>query len=410
MPTPTSEGKAKEVKAESASKVLADWTISNDRGMLVLRAAEPDQFLVSPRQRISHVAMRLCAIVGLAILVAAGLLWFSGLRQNANIAIRSDETSKEVGKVGTRSTSIVASPTAERDVAATIAKQVEASPSPAAPELAPTRGTPVPMQVAESSGKSEERSATRRPLATAPSLPAREVAQTPGTPTPMQVVKSNGNVEAGSATKVESELDHAPLMSGSMPRPALASKGPPQLNNDEIAMLVTRGKDFLNAHDLASARLLFQRAAAAGNTEATSILGTAQFGPPPQAAPTRATSEPASTLAPAASGMAPGPVLAHGGTTDNEEIAMLISRGKDFLKARDPASARLFFERAAASGSAEASFILGTTFDPLFIRRMGIVGMDPDIGRAREWYERAAALGSADASQQLANLQRRTGE
>ena len=91
---------------------------------------------------------------------------------------------------------------------------------------------------------------------------------------------------------------------------------------------------------------------------------------------------------------------------DKNEIAMLVTRGKDFLKDGDLASARLLFQRAAAAGNAEASFILGTTFDPLFIRRMGVVGMKPDIARAREWYKRAAELGSADATQQLATLQR----
>ena len=85
---------------------------------------------------------------------------------------------------------------------------------------------------------------------------------------------------------------------------------------------------------------------------------------------------------------------------------MLVTRGKGFLKDGDLASARLLFQRAAAAGNAEAAFILGTTFDPLFIRRMGVVGMEPDIARAREWYERAAELGSADASQQLTLLTR----
>ena len=43
--------------------------------------------------------------------------------------------------------------------------------------------------------------------------------------------------------------------------------------NDQIAMLVNRGKDFFEDGDVVSARLLFRRAAAAGNAEAAFVLG-----------------------------------------------------------------------------------------------------------------------------------------
>jgi TPR repeat protein len=79
----------------------------------------------------------------------------------------------------------------------------------------------------------------------------------------------------------------------------------------------------------------------------------------------------------------------------NDEIAMLLRLGKNFLINGDVASARLLLRRAAAAGNAEAAFVLGTTFDPLVAGRMGIIGgMEPDVGRARQWYERAAELGS----------------
>jgi TPR repeat protein len=241
----------------------------------------------------------------------------------------------------------VESPVAENDLAATIGKPV-ASPSPSASEAAPTGGTPKPT----------------------------------------------------------SQSALAPVASGPVPGPALATAGAAQLDNNEIAMLVRRGKDFLKEGDLASARLLFQRAAAAGNAEATFILGAAPFLPAAAVAPTGGTPKPTSVLAlaPVASSPVSGPAPASGGTTqpDNNEIAMLVRRGKDFLKDGDLASARLLLQRAAAAGNAEASFILGTTFDPRFIRRMGVVGMESDIARAREWYKRAAELGSAEASQQLA--------
>jgi hypothetical protein len=87
------------------------------------------------------------------------------------------------------------------------------------------------------------------------------------------------------------------------------------------------------------------------------------------------------------------------------EIATMVKRGKDFLMSGDIASARLLLRRAADGGSAEAALALGATFDPLVIRRLGAIGMAPDIAQARQWYQRAATLGSSAAMGQLAKLE-----
>jgi len=89
---------------------------------------------------------------------------------------------------------------------------------------------------------------------------------------------------------------------------------------------------------------------------------------------------------------------------DADELEMLLKRGKEFLADGDLASARLLLRRAAEGGSAEAALVLGTTFDPLVIQRLGVLGAHPDIGEARHWYQRAAELGSNTASQRLARL------
>jgi TPR repeat protein len=47
---------------------------------------------------------------------------------------------------------------------------------------------------------------------------------------------------------------------------------------------------------------------------------------------------------------------------------------------------------------------LGTTYDPLVIQRLGVLGAPPDLEQARQWYQRAAELGSNSASQRLARL------
>lgn len=90
---------------------------------------------------------------------------------------------------------------------------------------------------------------------------------------------------------------------------------------------------------------------------------------------------------------------------DDAEITAMIARGKGLLMSGDIASARLLLRRAADAGNAEAALALGATFDPLVIRRLGAVGMTPDIVQAKQWYRRAAALGSASAESQLAKLE-----
>lgn len=89
---------------------------------------------------------------------------------------------------------------------------------------------------------------------------------------------------------------------------------------------------------------------------------------------------------------------------DDSEIAMLIKRGNNLLKDGDFAAARLLFERGANAGSAEAALALGSTYDPLVIKRLGAIMVRPDVENARKWYQIAADRGSADAKLQLANL------
>ena len=89
---------------------------------------------------------------------------------------------------------------------------------------------------------------------------------------------------------------------------------------------------------------------------------------------------------------------------DEEEISALIKLAQGFLSNRDISSARLLLRRAAEAGSAAAALSLGETFDPLVIRQLHAIGVQPDPAKAREWYERAAQLGSDAASQHLAKL------
>jgi hypothetical protein len=108
---------------------------------------------------------------------------------------------------------------------------------------------------------------------------------------------------------------------------------------------------------------------------------------------------------PPSSAVAKQPFPKQPAAMDDNEISALIKRGNNLLKEGDFAAARLLFERAANAGSAEAALALGSTYDPLAIKRLGAIAVKPDIESARKWYQIAADRGSAAATLQLANLQ-----
>jgi TPR repeat protein len=89
-----------------------------------------------------------------------------------------------------------------------------------------------------------------------------------------------------------------------------------------------------------------------------------------------------------------------------EEVDGLIHWGEKFLAQGDVATARHVLERAAQTRDARVPLMLGATYDPDGLRRMGMVGVRPDLEQAKSWYTRAAELGSPEASQRLAALAR----
>jgi len=111
---------------------------------------------------------------------------------------------------------------------------------------------------------------------------------------------------------------------------------------------------------------------------------------PPTAAPAgKATPQPA----------ADGPQISAG------DVAALIARGDAFLAARDIASARLFFERAADSGDGRAAMRMAVTYDAAFLERAGLHGLGGDPQRAAFWYRRARELGGGKAEPPLGSLE-----
>jgi TPR repeat protein len=89
---------------------------------------------------------------------------------------------------------------------------------------------------------------------------------------------------------------------------------------------------------------------------------------------------------------------------DRERATRLLKKGDEQMEEGNVASARLFYERAAESGLAQAAMALATTFDAAELSRHKVRGLQPDAKQARRWYERARELGSAEADQRLRRL------
>jgi hypothetical protein len=88
-----------------------------------------------------------------------------------------------------------------------------------------------------------------------------------------------------------------------------------------------------------------------------------------------------------------------------DELSTLMTRAKGLLAAGDIASARLLLERAADAQEPNAALMLAQTYDPAVLGRQDIRNITPDPALARIWYQRAAQLGSADAQRRLSQLQ-----
>jgi TPR repeat protein len=90
---------------------------------------------------------------------------------------------------------------------------------------------------------------------------------------------------------------------------------------------------------------------------------------------------------------------------DPDELDALLKRAKGLLAIGDITSARLLLERAADAQEAEAALMLAGTYDPQVLGSQDLRSVAPDAAAARVWYQKAAQLGSADAKRRLGQLQ-----
>ncbi|HUC65056.1 MAG TPA: hypothetical protein VMA53_06500 [Stellaceae bacterium] len=111
---------------------------------------------------------------------------------------------------------------------------------------------------------------------------------------------------------------------------------------------------------------------------------------------------------------APAPTAPNAGSTEptpakradigNAPVDVLLERGNRLLASGDIVSARQFFERAQAAGVPTAASRIAATYDPLFLRQIGAVGVKADAAQAVEWYRQAATAGDAEAAESLKRL------
>ncbi len=85
----------------------------------------------------------------------------------------------------------------------------------------------------------------------------------------------------------------------------------------------------------------------------------------------------------------------------------LFARGKVAEQNGDISGARRLYGSAAERGNAAAALSLGRLYDPAFLNRSVVGGVDPDPALARQWYQRAADMGDRNAALLLQALTKR---
>ena len=92
---------------------------------------------------------------------------------------------------------------------------------------------------------------------------------------------------------------------------------------------------------------------------------------------------------------------------DHDRAMGLHAKGKELLEQGNIQPARMLFRRAAEQGLAESALALGSTYDPVELAKLKVLGLQPDVAAARRWYDRARQLGAVEAADRLRRLDNR---
>jgi TPR repeat protein len=82
---------------------------------------------------------------------------------------------------------------------------------------------------------------------------------------------------------------------------------------------------------------------------------------------------------------------------DSPEATRLLARASALIGQGNIGAARIVLERAVETGSAQASFMLAETYDPLVLSTWKTYGTQGDVTKARELYAKALAGGIQEA-------------
>ena len=82
----------------------------------------------------------------------------------------------------------------------------------------------------------------------------------------------------------------------------------------------------------------------------------------------------------------------------------IFSRARSYLKQRDISSARMILQYAATLGSGISAMALAETFDPNYLQKVNLNGVNGSEADARKWYYMAARLGIKEADARLTAL------
>ena len=96
---------------------------------------------------------------------------------------------------------------------------------------------------------------------------------------------------------------------------------------------------------------------------------------------------------------------ASGAAPASEAARRLCAQGLVAMASGDIAGARLYLERAAEAGDTRALMVLGESYDPTTLSRMGALGIKGDAGKARDYYAKALAAGMGAARERMAALE-----
>lgn len=245
----------------SARRVQPEF--SGDRAILELQrqlVLDPDAVpepMVDDARVLGPIVLRLSAVIGLAALIAWGVVSLPGIRKAGEL-IPSDAKTSAMAVKPVKLVQVQGADSAPQASEGFVAMNDPAPPAPPAPSVN------LPIHSLVSPVEPSQAVSSPSPAAFAPSHPAPASAQAALPPSQAAPAPGQAPPTAPQGAPAPLQTDDAAVTL--------------HLDGAEIAALVKRGKDLFMTGDIVSARLLLRRAAAAGSAEAALALG-ATFDP-----------------------------------------------------------------------------------------------------------------------------------